>query len=219
LKQVVIIGLCIFAFILLLIAFPAIAGLAQGFHAGNYYQLISGIIAGSITIFALLWQFTNEREKVRNEDRVKARGFFEINYLMKADDKIKPYVCMQNIPENKHWYDYPFIFLKLYSHEVVTNCRVSIFINNDKENSLEFLLGIVFPEQLFGIPLIIDSNEIDISISYDTKMKESILHSLSFKNGITKASVKNGERIVVTHDSREVACIESDSVLFEYVGK
>jgi len=75
--------------ILFLFAYPLLAGKVRDFDADNYYQIVSGVIAGSVTLVGLAWQFAREHKRIHEESqqvqensRIEARGIFEVYYSL-----------------------------------------------------------------------------------------------------------------------------------------
>jgi len=208
-------------FLIIALFYPPVFQNATVFDSTNYYAVISALIGSNMTLLVISLQFSIDRSKKHEEEIVKARGFFEINYLLEPNTVIEPYVSMQNVKKKMSWLECkPIVMLRLHSQDVILNCRVNIdVVTREKEKvSFENLFGVVVPNQLLGVPFVADGNIITMAITYTTKMNEVILHKLEFNNGITKSCISNGEKIISNYENRKPkTLIESDSILFKYV--
>jgi len=219
---------------LILIFAPPALHLATNFDAGNYYSLIGGIIGGIITLLVLLWQFTYENEKKREENKITARGIFEVNYLAKLDDKLQKCVVKgvrERLPNTNKDNN---LIITLHGQKSVLDCYVIINMHheNDKrfDDSITAPIGLIVPDQTVVIPMASKRDNIDITILYRTLMSEMIKHKFVFNKGIVEPAknermyYKNSVKSITQDDLPDLISstdgfneiFASESQLFEY---
>ncbi len=231
-------------FVLFLIFMPPLFTSAKSFHADNYYQLTSGIIAGIITLFALVWQFANERERsqeelrierdkslaeqerVHEENRIKSRGYFEIYYhkgvLSNTDvanlaNKRKVYT---DINTDKY---HGFAFIARYhGADCVYDCFVRItgseLVNAPPKSEIASI-GLVVPNQIFFIPIsvarVTTSDPISFTVLYRTTMGETLIRRISFSKGINDI---DGREVLFAKQSDVPITLENMSSILDDEG-
>jgi len=188
----IMIGIAVFVIIALFIV-PSAKGLVQGFAADNYYQIVSGIIAGAITLIGLAWQFAREHKRIHEEtmkeyerlymenqqiqekSRIETRGIFEVGYSGKRPEVKR--VATTNGFNRANPYSW-FFYIKLRNEKHVYDCFVK-FIRNDGGTPETVSVGVVFPSEDTAIQTRVNlknPTQLRIVIIYRTIMGEIIRH-------------------------------------------
>jgi len=208
--------------ILILIFAPAFSSQFNNFNPENYYLVISGIIAGSITMLALIWQFANEREKARREEKVKSRIFFATKYILCKHHNtgnplwkcIKSDICW-GIFDSSTIFAFHYIVFELQSNFFVTDCEISTSIDEGSVN--QGTAGVVVPQQRFVFPFSVAGEDLnkhtEIITTYKTQMNEKLRHRFIFENGIENDGIEVLE--VIHENGKSEQIFESKSRLFK----
>jgi len=186
-KTIIIIGIIASALLLLLIFIPWMIRVTPRFSPENYYLILSGFIAGLITLFALVLQFAHEHEKTRKENRINARGIFEVNYCIVGDldNRLESYriKTKEYKDDQEPWH----FILKLHNEKNIFDCHVRF--NGAGDDTEAALIGLVVPGQRIVVSNTVDHNKnIDIRIIYRTIMEEVIVHEFISKIENTEPS-------------------------------